>query len=243
MSLVVLGGVVAKHVLGNAKLKDPTQQNATQSEKLAQAEAACDRVIARMHQALDLHAVIDEMWVTDPILQDRLLRKVFGGFETNAAYDPRLAEQVVTSSFTALYLLFQYEMDHKERPKELQERLDRLDAAQTRARSKARSSDLAIADLQESIDAANRASAFLISHLTPGHFDSALYKLSVQQDAALGKRHGFPRVLDKDTSLGLDQGAPIYEVYREGFCWDFIEENGQFRLMNVRLQFMSLGYL
>jgi hypothetical protein len=241
----VLSGVMigAPTATGYYRMQDSSQPAGPKSQEMLHAEAACDQAISRLHSTLDFRVVCDEFWVTDPALRDSCLRLCFKGMPVQAPYDPKLARQLATSTMNVLYLLVHHDVDHPDRPLELQDRLNALDASQTRIRSPQQSSARATAEVKRSIREASRAADFLRRHLARDYFTSDTYKRMAEREIALGKNHGFPKVLTGTRRFGLGEDTPVYEIFREGLSWDFIEENGQYRLLDVRLQFMSMGYL
>ena len=260
LPLILAGAIFVGPSSGYAKMKDSAQDGHTESPKrngsskpqrsskqsesakLGEAEAACDHALARLHATLDFQALFDEMWVTSPKLRESFLKPCFeNAFKsTDVPYDPKLAEQVAVSTLNVVYLLLQYEMCNTERPSELQ---DLLDASKPHSRTPNEPGGISVEDVKRSIHEANRAADYLRQHLPPDHFSSATYKRSTEQDKAAGKKKGFTKVVHGSASLGIDKDIPVYVICREGFFWDFIEENGQYRLVNFRLALTSLGYL
>jgi hypothetical protein len=224
-------------------MKNSNQQADAESIRMSRAEAAGDQAIARLHQTLDLHTLFDEMWVTDPALRDGFLKGCSKALAPCAPYDPKLAEQLAVSTLNAFYLLLQYETDHQDRPDELQELLSLLDASESRGRLPQLSEAAAIAEAKRSIYEGNRAAEYLRRHMTAGHFSSPLYNRIAEQDKATGQRHGFPKVLRQSGAPGMGEDMPVYVIYRDGFCLGFVEENGQYRLVDFHFQIMGMGYL
>jgi hypothetical protein len=260
LPLVLVGSIIAGPSRGYAKMKDSAQEGYTESPKqndspeaphssrhsesikLCDAEAACDRALARLHATLDFQTLFDEMWVIDPKLRESFLKPCFeNAFKsTDVAYDPRMAEHVAVSTLNVVYLLCQYEMDDTERPRELQ---DLLDASEPHSRSPHEPGGISVVEVNRSIHEANCAAEYLRQHLPPDHFSSATYRRLAEQDKSVSKKKGFTKVAHGSASLGIDKDTPVYVICREGFFWDFIEENGQYRLVNFGLALRSLGYL
>jgi hypothetical protein len=243
LSLILLVAILGTPLIGYAKMKHSNQEPEAESAKLARAETASDRVIARLHGTLDLQTLFDGIWTTDPVLKDGFLKPSFEALAPHVLYERKLAEQLAVSTLNALYLLLQYETDHQDRPAELQELLNLLDASESRGRSPQMSGAAAIAEAKRAIYEGNRAAEYLRRHMTPGHFSSELYNRIAEQDKAQGKRYGFPKTLRGDRSLGIGEDTPIYVTYRDGFCLKFVEEAGEYRLVDFHLQLMSMGYL
>ncbi|HEY6332211.1 MAG TPA: hypothetical protein VI756_22980 [Blastocatellia bacterium] len=219
--------------------QDRKEVPASEAQALVKVQAECDRAVARLHETLDFRSVFNEIWVTDPVLKDRSLRDSYESMRTKARYDPSLVQDVSSGILTAIYLLFLYESNHTERPKELQDRLDDLDASLTRARSEDLSEEVATAELKHLIQVGNRTAEFL-RRLLAGESRTELYKRVAEQDAVFAGGHDLPKILHGKASLGLGEDTAIYEVYREGFYWDFVEEGGSYRLVDFRFQLERL---
>ncbi|HYL97822.1 MAG TPA: hypothetical protein VEZ90_02620, partial [Blastocatellia bacterium] len=121
---LMLGPVLCGHwdpVGGNANVNDPQDRTmpsgpatenraqAAETQKVMLAEAACANMLSRLHDTLDFQTLFDEMWARDPVFKERFRRNNFEQFKTRVSYDPQLTEHVIASTFSTLYLLFQYD--------------------------------------------------------------------------------------------------------------------------------------
>jgi hypothetical protein len=231
-------------IRGYAKMKDTSQDSQTksmaesESSKLRQAEAACDRAVARLHETLDFQTVFDEMWVTGPALTERSLGPCFDNVPAGSAgvpAEPKLARQWCISSMTVLYLQSQLEMHGDELASEIEssgQMKELIDAMQRLSSSPKRSED-PIAQLKRSILETNRVAVLLRRILPPNHFKSGAYRRSDEEHRSNAKQTGSPKTLIGKDVLGLAEGTPVYEIYRDGFRWYFIEEKGQYRLVDL----------
>jgi hypothetical protein len=244
LSVALLGFDLGATTIGPAKMKDTTQDDQNEdradneSSKLRQAEAACDRAVARLHETLDFQTVFDEMWVTDPALTDRSLGPCFDNVPAGSAGvpdDPELARRWCISSLTVLYLQSQLEMHGDELASKMESssEMKELTDAMQRLSSSPKGSEGPIAQLKRSILETNRVADLLRRILPPDHFKSGAYRRADEEDRSKAEQTGFPKILIGKDVLGLAEGTPVYEIYRDGFRWCFIEESGQYRLVDL----------
>lgn len=226
-------------VVAHERLEEMNQLD--ESEKLAGAEAACDRAIARLNETMDFQAVFDEMWVSDQSLKERFFEHDFEEDKNDIPYDPALARQAVIGTLNLMYLLFKYERDH-ERPAELQRMLTSLDKAHTRLRSHHESRAAALKNLEQYVREARGVNSFLRDRLMSKPRETPSDKTQTGED--LGHKDK-AEVLHGYAQLGIGKQTPVYAIVRSavGLRWIFIEENGSYRLIEIHWELGGMGYL
>jgi hypothetical protein len=233
---IVLNATFAAPVKGFVKMKQLDE-----SGKLLQAEAACDRAIARLSETMDFQTIFDEMWVSDPELKERFFKHDLEEDKNDIPYDPTLAREAAIGTLNLIYMLFKYELDHPERPACLQRLLTSLDNVNTRLRSHHESRAAALKNLEQYVREARGVDRFLRERLMSEPRETAADKF---QPADQDSRHkDKAEVLRGDTGLGLGEEIPVYSIVREGLRWDFIEERGAYRLVDIRWEIGGMGYL
>jgi hypothetical protein len=239
LSMALLGCTLGAPIVGHAMTNHQTEDARAEAVKLIEAGAAADQAIARLHATLDIQPVFDEMWVTDPALRDRFLKRfVSEDAHIQAPEDHILGAQLAISLSNFTYLFYQYVLIGDEKPSEIEGCPPEPDLPR---RSAHQSEASVIAEANRSIYETNRYNDFMRQHLPSDLFGAITYKSAAAQDKADGEKAGFPRVVRGQSLLGLDEDTPVYVVHRDYILWDFVEENGQYRLVGLEFRNLFTG--
>ena len=217
-----------------AARRSAAQRNMLQKQKLAEAEAAADRLINRFHETLDFAPVFDESFVTEPNLRRRAV--TFKG-DSNLPPDisEPLAERAYAAILTYLHLFAEYKLiqDKQEVPPEVDRSplvskyFGQADSGKTHFKTPE--------EVEEAIADMNQLSEMYRKHFSPDAFKSHLYRQGVaeEQQRARQYNHNVPRIEHGNVKFEISAQTPVYIVRREFFDYYFIEEQGAPKLFYV----------
>lgn len=203
----------------------------------ARVQEAADRFIKRFRQTLDFGTVFDEMFVQDAI---RRLRT--GQFFSSINLTPQLIEslddqeleRVYKAFMNSYYLRAVYDLGvgkNNTPPPDVEAVVKASKFANLL--SNEGSGDAMIATRQEFEDFVREMTniaGLYKAHLTPKVFASAAYKTRVR---ALYKSGGQVAITDGLEDFGVAKGTKVYQLDKDLFQFFFIEENGQFKVLNL----------
>lgn len=86
-------------------------------------------------------------------------------------------------------------------------------------------------DLKEYIADANKINGILRQHIPEKPFDSQLYRDNIREMVYYGKKTSVLTYADED--LGIELGVKRYQVVREIFALNIIEEKGEMKVLEI----------
>ncbi len=211
-------------------------------EKIKQAGEAGDKFVKRFRETLDFGIVFDEMaskkaWK----LQEKFTaefasvsRTIFN--QQNEKTKEQLFKALMNSNYInyAFLLTFLNERD-KKKPDfflppgyhKLVKKFKFLDGFSEWRESKKRIPVQNEKDLQIYLKELDTWCSFLKKHLPKKFYTHRLYKKNLKDTVLI------PKVtdLDGDSQLEIPEGTYVFQVIRDMFCIDFIEEDGQMKIL------------
>ena len=194
--------------------------------KLAQAEAAANRIVERFHQTLKFDDIFADEFVRDARLRERTLS--LDDEEKWKQFDVPSRGRLYVALMTWLHLWAEYPLIQKghDVPPEFEKSpepkfFSHADPPRT------------LAELNQDISELDQMSLVYRKYFPPGVFQSANYRESIKP-AEYTKSH-VPRIEKGNAKFGIPESVPVYIVRPEAFDYYFIEENGTMKLFYVNI--------
>jgi len=208
----------------------PVQTAMNPDPKLAQAEAAANRIVERFHQTLKLDWIFADEFVRDDRLRARALS--LDDEEKWKQFDLPTRERLYVALMTWLHLWAEYPLVQKghDVPPEFEKQPEpKLFSHSAPPRT--------LAELNQDISEFDRMSVVYRKYFPPGVFQSDQYRESIKPGAENTKSHSsnVPRIEKGNSKFGIPETVPVYIVRPEAFDYYFIEENGTMKLFYVNI--------
>jgi hypothetical protein len=209
----------------------PVQTDMDRDSRLAQAEAAADRIVERFHQTLKFDRIFADELVSDPGLRRRVLS--FDDEDKWTRFDVASRERVYVAMMTWLHLWAEYTMIQKEHdvPPEFEKR-----NKEPKVFSKS-TPPQTMTQLNKDVSELEQMSAVYRKYFPAGIFQSAQYRKSIKEGVEYVASHSrnVPRIEKGNSKFGIPESVPVYVVRPEAFDYYFIEEKGGMKLFYVNI--------
>jgi hypothetical protein len=210
----------------------PVQTSMDRDPKLAQAEAAANRIVEHFHQTLKFDAVFfNDEFVSDPGLISRALS--LDDEDKWKQFDVPTRERLYVAMMTWLHLWAEYPMIQKEHdvPPEFEKR-NREPSLFSKSNP-----PRTISELNKDVAELEQMSAVYRKYFPSGIFQGEQYRKSIKQGVDYVESHSrnVPRIEKGNAKFGILGSVPVYIVRPEAFDYYFIEEKGGMKLFYVNI--------